>query len=789
MATRVLGRTGSRRRRRLTLAPILAVALLALLIAAGAQAVHDEGLMQLDGNATFSPDSTPSAAEDWDSICKAHFTPTGECEPNPDYDFTGVPDTQATSHAFAADAFGADVDDVFTTGGSKDDLEISSWKFKNATPSPDKADLEHAMAARYTKDSEEFIYFAADRFANPGNVNVAFWLLQDEVAQNGNGADPTLCTSGSGCGFSGLHVEHGPGDDGITCYPGQTGGSCPGAGEDDTRGDILIVSAFTGGGDQPNISVYEWVGLGNAPNALKVTSDRSVVRVPTDADLTDGCATAGLMDDVGCAITNSTQAITAPWTFTDKSTGGSDIEPAEFFEGGLNLTALGFGDTCFATFVVNTRSSQSVDSVLHDFALGQLGNCDSDITTTPKLSDGTTNIPSDFNIGTGSRTVKDSAVIDVNGVTTWSGTLKFFLCFIGTDTTSTALCDASTSALTGTQIGTTIDPVSNSTTQPIVSEAATITSAGRYCWRAEFDSNTKGVPDDSDSASTECFNVAPVTPMLSTQAVDANGNNITTAVPFNTPLFDKATLSGTANKPGTPVINPTTAGGAATGTITFKLYGPTATAASGGAGDTAFATACASLAAGFATQYPNGIQVSVNGDGSYTTPSPGFTPQAPGFYHWKASYGGDSPNTNPSGEHNTNCGQAAEVVEVLQLQPTMNTAQRFVPNDSATISVASGAGNLAGSVVFKLFVNDSDCSEPPAFTSPSININTGQPNPGTPALTKTVSSGNTTAYDTNGTTFHWVVEYTSTNPAHKNVTSPCGNEHSSITISNGTQKP
>ena len=40
------------------------------------------------------------------------------------------------------------------------------------------------------------------------------------------------------------------------------------------------------------------------------------------------------------------------------------------------------------------------------------------------------------------------------------------------------------------------------------------------------------------------------------------------------PITDTATLTGTANKPGTPAINPTTAGGPAGGTITFTAYGP-----------------------------------------------------------------------------------------------------------------------------------------------------------------------------------------------------------------------
>ena len=45
------------------------------------------------------------------------------------------------------------------------------------------------------------------------------------------------------------------------------------------------------------------------------------------------------------------------------------------------------------------------------------------------------------------------------------------------------------------------------------------------------------------------------------------------------PVTDSAVLGGTATQPANPVINLTgTAGAAAGGTITFKLYGPAATA-------------------------------------------------------------------------------------------------------------------------------------------------------------------------------------------------------------------
>ena len=178
--------------------------------------------------------------------------------------------------------------------------------------------------------------------------------------------------------------------------------------------------------------------------------------------------------------------------------------------------------------------------------------------------------------------------------------------------------------------------------------------------------------------------------------------------------------------------------------------------------------------------------ITVSGDGDYNA-SDGdggtFTPTAAGTYYWIASYSGDDPNTEPvSGA----CGDENESSIVISLQPTIGTVQGFVPNDAATITVASGGGDLAGSVVFKLFVDDADCSGDTAYESAPIDITTGSGS----GTSKSVMSDNETAYGATGTTFHWVVEYSSTNPAHEDATSSCGVEHSSITVDNdGTPAP
>jgi hypothetical protein len=111
------------------------------------------------------------------------------------------------------------------------------------------------------------------------------------------------------------------------------------------------------------------------------------------------------------------------------------------------------------------------------------------------------------------------------------------------------------------------------------------------------------------------------------------------------------------------------------------------------------------------------------------------------------------------------------------LQPTISTAQSWVPNDSATVAVAAGQGDLAGSVRFRLYDNASCTGTELHDQTVLISTGTGS------GLQKTVSTSNTTAY-TSTKTFSWLVEYTSTKDVHRNVTSICDDEHTVLTINN-----
>jgi hypothetical protein len=644
-----------------------------------ASASVNNGPLEMDGDATNDSAAVPI---DWEDVY-ATQVPGDTCP------------SGASACAWEND--GALNATIFTGGGSKDPQDVSSWKWKDGSGGlPDKDNLLHSFAARFTDGADELLYFGSDRFSNEGDAHQAFWFFQNKITRNANGT------------FDGVHKN----------------------------GDLLVISEFSNGGTVSTIVVYKWNDQADGNLELLVEG--------TGAK----CNPSGSAQPF-CGIVNAADGTAAEWDYLDKF-GFTTYRQGEFFEGGINLNDpnINLGGRCFASFASETRSSTSTTAVLKDFVLGSFGDCGSRTVTTPKLADGTTSIPSTgVSIGTGgSVLVRDSAQITVTGGNVSpTGSVAFALCG-PTATSSTALCETG-----GTTVGTTNIPADNASNPvTVVSPTAEVTSAGRYCFRAEYSGDAaKGITGSSDFSATECFIVNPVTPTLTTQA----GADVL----LGNPVTDTATLSGTANKPGTPVINPTTAGGSAGGTITFGLYGPGAANCNTLVGSTSVVT--------------------VTGDGSYdATP---VTPTAAGTYYWKATYSGDSPNTLGV-THNADCTVSDEEVVVSQLVPTISTAQEFVPNDSATITVAAGGGAPTGDVAFELH-NTSDCSGQALYTE-TVALPAGE------SLSKTVETSNTTAY-TATETFYWKVTFTSTNAGHTGAGHACGVETSSLTIDNDTTSP
>jgi hypothetical protein len=665
-------------------------AVLAMAIAIpAAQAVHDTGAFELDGNAT---NSSTVPGDDWDNVC--HQVTGTDCSTTSNTNGATAVDWVAEPNLNSS---------IFTGGGSKDPQDVSNWAWKDAGGLPDKDNLLHSFAARYslTPDAThcpsnggstcEVLYFGSDRYDNSGDAQQGFWFFQNEITQNNT-------PSGGGSGFTGVHVT----------------------------GDLLVISDFSNGGTTSTINVYEWnpactktgvtVGghtCGDA-NLLLLAGSNSAKCAATNQN----------PGDQFCGLVNPS-TITMPWSFTDKSgTPNNGALNGEFYEGGVNLSSLGLADRCFSSVAAETRSSTSTTATLKDFTLGKLGSCNAHLTTHESTGGSTS-------IGTGSASVSDQATVTVNGVSTWTGTLQF------------SLQGPIGSALETTQnIGGPIT-VTNATTQPVQSNTATVTAVGNYCWHATFTSGTTGVPNASDDGTNECFTVTPVTPTLATHAGAG-------PVHLGDPITDTATLNGTANKPGTPAINPTTAGGPAGGTITFTAYGP---------------NNCTTVA--FTSS-----AVPVSGDGTYGPVS--FTPTAPGTYHWAATYTGDPPNTNGT-SHNLDCSDTSENVTVTDTTAS-TSAQTWLPNDSATVTSAGGAA-LNGTLSVQLYTGDNCGATSGSAVSGQLYQRT-LTNASSPA---SLTTNNTTFTVSASSSVSWLVTFTSTDP---NVAGSSHCESTSLTITN-----
>ena len=434
-------------------------------------------------------------------------------------------------------------------------------------------------------------------------------------------------------------------------------------------------------------------------------------------------------------------------------------------EAAINITEVVFGGTAtclaFANIIPSTVTGNSDTADYKDTILQpglDLANCGTTTTTTPVDSAGTAIPTAGVSITTnGVVEVKDSAVIALTtGTAVPGGTIDFTLC--EANTALSATCDVGgKSVLVGNDIA--VTDVDNAFPVTVTSPSAYVTAAGRYCWKADYTGDsTAGYTGSSDVSVGECFVVTPVTPELDTVA----GADVT----LGTAITDTATLVGTAPKPTTDVIhtvsNPVPATRtAAGGTISFTLWGPTAPGATG----------CGAQVAGVTPS------VTVSGDrsGASSYGPVSHTPTAPGVYHWKASYNGDSPNTLGD-SHNSLCDDTDEDVEVTTVTPTLATAQKWVPNDDATITASAG-GHLVGDVTFTLYPT-TNCTGTPVYGPVDV------PMPANAGLTKTVSTSNTTAITTTGTSqFSWSVSYDSDNAAQNDLAATC-HEVSTLTIDN-----
>jgi hypothetical protein len=245
---------------------------------------------------------------------------------------------------------GAPGEPNFSGGGSKDANDIPQWAF-TTTSTPDKDTLTHGYAASYTgpaaQGGDNILVFGAERFAVNGDSNIGIWFLQQNVSI------PAGAAKGS---FSGAH----------------------------TKGDILIISAFTGGGGTSTISVYQWrPDICTASHYATPTTGQTNICADTNlfallVDLSPGGIPTCTSSTPACAVVNN-QQITISWPYQAKfgTTNSNNVPTGGFYEGGIDLSNLigGGAAPCFASFLFETRSSQSTSAVLKDFLVGSFPEC------------------------------------------------------------------------------------------------------------------------------------------------------------------------------------------------------------------------------------------------------------------------------------------------------------------------------------------------------------------------------------------------------------------------------
>ena len=776
VARNVAGPPGSWRRRWATLITLAIIASAGFVFVQNVLAVKDAGLIQLDADADHDTQeldvngdpAVSDGVDDWDNVCyeavQKPVTAGGlglspgdaaaKCGTNVE---TAGGGDGAIAVAWVEEPSPAST--IFTGGGSKDpqDLDSGPWLWKDdANNPPDKDNIVHAYAARYQVAPGEHcpngtmpgdpdaltkkcdvLFFGLDRSDASGDANSGFWFFQNEIG--------LVAPQKGGTGtFSGEH----------------------------RAGDILIISGFSNGGTEATISVYRWDPFcaadgknenppnpnppGNDDPSCKADNLRLVAALE---DAAAECTTSAPTGGQACGIVNPpgaipdnppTPSIVMPWVFVNKSnTPNNGVLNGEFFEAGINLTALGLDEGCFQSVVSETRSSTSPTSVLKDFVLGGFGECETTLSTTASLNGVTSAIAAGNGADSGTASSgTDTATLVIKGVSEWGGTLDFHLC--GPLASNATLCTNAGFLVTSKTV------TNASLPADFTSGSTTLTSAGRYCWFAKFTPDTataaKGVLGAEHAGTagvnnTECFTIGAPTPTLDTQAVAS-------PVAFGGTIQDNATILGLAKEPGSnggdtdfPTINATN--GVFVGKITFTLTGP---------------NSCSTVPTGFTAQDFN-INSSA-GNGTYGPAS--FTvdlPNQPGTYSWKATYSNTVAINNPATwSHNLTCTDTDEDVVVQQIATQISTSPFSFPNDTAKIKADSGSLPQGGTILFKLYNSSANCT---ANGATGLVFSESKAGPANATTTEFTAATNNTSVSINlnaggfgNGTYYWRVIYT-----------------------------
>ena len=343
MTERLLGESGSPRRRRTRLLPLLVATTAALLLIGGAQAVHDDGFFEL-GPTPTNPEggianilgNGTDPGPDWADLFNADGS-------NKDSDGDGSPDFIEVFGGHAA----AFIPDPSAAGGATDPTTFAGFGTSNKNNDPvSAADCAARTPPLTGSGCDPWGWDAGNVPAKDDLTNVYAYEVIDPA-------------NGHLILYGGIERETPNGDSHVDLEFFQDPVSLDDASNSFTGvrtvNDVIVSMDFLQGGGLGSVTVRSWNGS-------------EYVQVGVAGG--EGCfGKSGGSGDVICAFNNSDDIDGGPWPNYDNHGALITIlEPNAFTEMGVDLTELIGASPCLSTFMGKTRSSQSFTAELKDFA-------------------------------------------------------------------------------------------------------------------------------------------------------------------------------------------------------------------------------------------------------------------------------------------------------------------------------------------------------------------------------------------------------------------------------------
>ncbi|HUR50892.1 MAG TPA: hypothetical protein VMZ11_02095 [Mycobacteriales bacterium] len=757
--------------------------------------------------------SSTLAGDDWENVYNRSL---GASSPD-----------SASASRFLTDGINSEASETLFTGGqSKDPENVTNWRWASGSGVQDKNDIEHAYAARYNAagTNPAYLFFGLDRYATDGSATLGFWFLKGKTApvtvngvrkfsgtghQNNDllvqinysngGTVPTVAVS------KWLNGALSPlaSSDAALCGASSTQTYCASTNrKSESSPWVFALKGASGDSDFAERTFFEG-GIDLASFQLdrdcfstfvaETRSSNPFTSTLSDFVMGDFASCAAVMSTSPSAGESETTAVSPGTSVTDTATvTGQGISAPPFPSSAT--TAPGTGNkvnfylcgplatgTCSSTSNlissnnlaasttqgVSTATSSAVNTTASPLAPGRYcwhATWDGDVnypaigaennaaaecfvvrtiptTTVTTPSDGSgTALSGAQPVGT---TIYDRAVVTASaaGGGAITGNVAFYLC--NPDQVVGGVCPATG----GTAVGNPSVTAVSGASPPQATALSTGTAANRagtWCFRATFTPTGSTYTGSGDGTTGECVVISKAdTRTVTTPTLLSDGSAVSTTsfLPVGSQVYDHAVVSSANLSAGAP-----------TGSVHFFVCGPTQlTSGLCSAGGTDLGS----------------VNLAGQPDLTSTANSSTVTANAVGRWCFRGVYSGDS-NFNGSSD------SAVNECFTVKDTTTATSAQRWLPNDSATITTTAASTPFSGTIGFVLY-ETSDCTGTPV---------TGQSYSETKSGTHTITSStsNTTYLVSATKTVSWLVTFTSDNENLVGSSSHC--ETSTVSVTN-----